>query len=801
MDFPRNLALCTLVLLTAATVGHPGPEPVFFGFEDEGSPLNEKWLPSALDPATKSVSFSAEMARGGIQSLRVEGKLPEGFGVSYTPWRDWTGYTKLSFDLWIPSSVPAGEEAFDCWAYLKDSSYYWYQTPIYADATTLKRMRQPARGQWAHYELDISQTSAIWKPGGHKRSWRYATRHPREFGLRFFGKSPWEGSVFIDNVTLSGEDRVLGPMTQRAGTKRGWIEPVANSKSVPKYEKFELTFDVADTYENPFDPEIVDVQGHFISPSGNTVRVPGFYYQPYERSRTDEGHERLTPVGDACWKVRFAPKETGEYTYWVTVTDAEGVLASRPSTFSATAPLHPEGYVRVSRSDPRYFEFENGDWFWPIGINMRDGGDDASNQAGTYDFDRYFKRFHEEGLNFVRTWMCAWWGGIEWGDEYHSRFGDVGWYNLYNAWRLDYCVDLASQYDLFLEITFNSHGQVRRDKFDQEWLYSPWNVRNGGSVASPSMFFTDERVKRAFRNRYRYIVARWGYSRNVMSWDLWNEVDLVENYDPETVSGWHQEMAGYLKAIDPWKHIVVTHICLFWSYGNEMWRLPQIEFVQSDAYWDQKKDGRMDSGMFASYSGKVDPKQDNAPIFNKPFVFIEYGPQTTSVVAGQVNPQLWRHRFRVGMWTSAVLPTAASPMFWYHKEWDEYGLHQFQQPLRKLFADLDRRGRDFRMKPVLIVRGERLRGIGMSDDREGFFYIHDPERVGIEDRASITEKSEGAALMVFGVSPGEYSVEFLDSVSAEVVGRAQVVVEEDRRRLQCDLPPVADDLLVKLTKQ
>jgi hypothetical protein len=106
-------------------------------------------------------------------------------------------------------------------------------------------------------------------------------------------------------------------------------------------------------------------------------------------------------------------------------------------SLTATAPLQPRGYVRVSQKDPLYYEFENGDWYWPIGINMRDGGDDASKQKGTYDFDHYFQRFEEEGLNFVRTWMCAWWGGIEWSDEYHSRFDGVGRYNQYNAWRLD----------------------------------------------------------------------------------------------------------------------------------------------------------------------------------------------------------------------------------------------------------------------------------------------------------------------------------------------------------------------------
>jgi len=315
------------------------------------------------------------------------------------------------------------------------------------------------------------------------------------------------------------------------------------------------------------------------------------------------------------------------------------------------------------------------------------------------------------------------------------------------------------------------------------------------------MFFSDERVKKAFRNRYRYIVARWGYSRNIMSWDLWNEVDLVEGYDPGTVSAWHREMAQYLKSIDPWKHIVVTHICLFWSFGNEMWQLPQIEFVQSDAYWDQKKDARFDMGMYASYMGKVDANKWYEPRFNKPFVFIEYGPQTTAVVAGKVTPPVWRQRFRTGLWSSAVLPTAASSMFWYHKDWEEQELYRYQKPLQSLFANYDRRGRDFRMRPLLLVKADRLRGLGMVNDEGGFFYIHDPQNMGVADRDEVTEPTEGAKAIVYRVKPGSYKVEFLDSLTAEVTGAVDADVEEKRNRLQFDLPPVSDDLLVRITKR
>jgi hypothetical protein len=126
-------------ILVIAAAGIPQPasalEPVVFDFEDPTSPLNEQWVKSPIDPGGRGVTYSKERAKSGEQSLRVEGALPDGFGLTYYPWRDWTGYETLSFDLWVPPTVPRGEKSFDCWVYLKDSSYYWFETPVYAEAT------------------------------------------------------------------------------------------------------------------------------------------------------------------------------------------------------------------------------------------------------------------------------------------------------------------------------------------------------------------------------------------------------------------------------------------------------------------------------------------------------------------------------------------------------------------------------------------------------------------------------------------------------------------------------------------
>jgi len=695
------VTVAVLVLVFSAAVA---AEP-FWNFEDGAG----NWAPTEVDAGNISVGLAAGEAGGGKHSLAVAGKVPQSFGAKCRPWENWRGLTTLTFDVKAPADAP---KELDLFVYIKDRQYLWFQTAPLHDMASGKRVRNMTPGKWQSFSIDISEDSTVWRPGGHERSWDRVLFYPREFGFRFFCDKSWSGVVLIDNVRLSGSEPPLGPMTDgKPGPARGTIEAQPNAERLKVYEKFELTFKLDRDYDNPFDQRIVDVQGHFLAPDGTQLSVPGFYYQEYRRTLTPDGYEKLIPVGEPCWKVRFAATKPGTYEYYVEVSDVLGQLRSRAARFTALPDSQQRGLVRISQRDPRYFEFENGEFFFPTGINMRDGGDHAERQKGTYDFDHFFKRFNEEHLNFVRTWMCAWWLGAEWSDKYHSRYDDIGRYCLYNGWRFDYMLDLAERYGLYLEITLNSHGQFRRDKFDAEWQYNPYSVKNGGFIPSPAMFFTSTKAKELIEQRNRYIIARWGYSPHIMSWDLVNEVDLSEGYDRAEVARWHREMARYIKGIDIHDHLITSHICLYWGYGTELWDLPEIQYIQADAYWKRESE----EGMNECWKAREQ--------YDKPFLFIEYGPQTASL---PIPAASWKRDFRVGMWVSNLMPTAAPAQFWYNREWEEYALYQYQPGLLAYNAGEDRRGKALK---TIAANGsapgsQKLTVQAMGNGRQAYFYAY-----------------------------------------------------------------------------
>lgn len=764
-----------LLLLLISAVASPARQNLW-DFEDGPG----GWLPTEVDGGSISVEIAADEAGGDGHALAITGKTPTSFGARFEPWDDWRGFTSLSFDLKVPADAPADIEPM---LYIKDHQYLWYQAAPLRDRPSGERVRELTPGQWTTFTVDISESSTAWEPGGHERSWDRVLFYPREFGIRFFADEDWSGMVLVDNLRLTGDETPLAAMTDgKPGPGRGVLQVNASADTVKVYEKFELTFELDRDYENPFDSQVANVLGHFRSADGRRITVPGFFYQDYRRTLTEEGYEKLIPVGAPCWKVRFSASQPGDYDYFVEVNDAWGQLRSRAAKFTVLPDPEQRGLVRISEQDPRYFEYENGQFYFPTGINMRDGGDHAERQKGTYDFDYFLSLFADQGLNFVRTWMCGWWAGIEWSDQYHSRYDGLSRYSMYNAWRLDYAVDLAESLGINLEITLNSHGQFRRDKFDAEWQYNPYSVKNGGFLASPAMFFTSERARQMIQRRNRYIAARWGYSPAIMAWDLVNEVDLVEGYNQAEVAAWHREMAQHLKSVDQHDRLITSHICLYWSYGTELWDLPEIQYIQADAYWKRDKE----EGMNECWKSRQQ--------YDKPFLFIEYGPQTADL---PISEDRWQRDFRTGMWVSNMIPSAAPGQFWYHREWDEYKLYRYQKGLSAYNAGEDRRGAGLKTVSA-TASSPRVTVQAMSNGQMAYLYVYDFENMLQSAPAQVPQERHlrDVEVSIPDMRAGRYSVEYWDTIEGQVIATAELTGTGGA--LKMILPQFAQDLAIKI---
>ncbi|RMG77026.1 MAG: hypothetical protein D6707_11675, partial [Bacteroidetes bacterium] len=199
------------------------------------------------------------------------------------------------------------------------------------------------------------------------------------------------------------------------------------------------------------------------------------------------------------------------------------------------------GKVVRSKKPATYFCFSNGKLFYPIGFNIHSIVDLRAQRQlrlkktinlGTFTYDEFFQKMSENGINAVELWMSAWCTAIEWTSRDHYYYG-VGRYNLANAWKLDYLVQLAAQKGIYVHLVLDNHGKLAVH-CDPEWYDSPYNknrkfsIADGGFLSEPREYFTDEKAIKYNQQRYRYIAARWGAYPNIFGLGVWSEVDLVK---------------------------------------------------------------------------------------------------------------------------------------------------------------------------------------------------------------------------------------------------------------------------------
>ena len=161
-----------------------------------------------------------------------------------------------------------------------------------------------------------------------------------------------------------------------------------SQETIPLYGTIEVNINVTAAIDNPFDPSEANVSVVFTAPSSQTIEVPAFYYQEYDRSLT-ENREILTPAGEPFWKTRFTPIEVGEYSFYAKLKKGTQTETTDVFTFDV-ASSSSRGFVRVSSVDRRFFRFDDGSSFFFVGHDVCWSG-----SRGTFDYDEWFSSMNQ----------------------------------------------------------------------------------------------------------------------------------------------------------------------------------------------------------------------------------------------------------------------------------------------------------------------------------------------------------------------------------------------------------------------
>jgi hypothetical protein len=449
-----------------------------------------------------------------------------------------------------------------------------------------------------------------------------------------------------------------------------------NSASIGKYTKYELTFTISPAYTNPFEPCEVDVMVRFHQPDGTEVNIPGFYYRLYNPSGSNP--ETYPTAGAISWKARFAPSQLGSHSCDIIVRDANGITTANNARTFTCVESGKKGFIRIDPNQHDFLKYDNGDTYIPIGENI------GWNGGGTYRWDYYLKKMHNAGANWVRLWSCPYGdsgGGNSdmavllegkiglWGTTYFQGCGKP---SQQTSMRMDRYVEIAEQNDIAIQFALQHHGQVSTDT-DSDWANNPYNSANpGGFLPDPCKYFTNTNAIKQTKNKYRYIVARWGYSTSIYAWELFNEVQWTNGWkkEPANVVAWHSTMASYIRSLDAFRHPVTTS-----SHGpgfENLWNLPDINLVEHHYYGNN---------TISVIEQTAQTLQD----FNKPVLFAEFGlggnPEGDSNMpepyASQLKEGLEMHN---GIW-AAFLTKSTANLWWWDNYIDPCNLYGVYSPL------------------------------------------------------------------------------------------------------------------------
>jgi|GEM_PF-890478 len=565
-----------------------------------------------------------------------------------------------------------------------------------------------------------------------------------------------------------------------------------------------------DAVGSVYDYQEIQIYAYFTAPSGDVKKISAFWYQEYREAITGtvvnprnnlEGTVTVLPndfaivlaylpENDPQYRMRYETAETGDFDAEVYVTVDGAVIQTFTKEFSVAADPASDyrGYVTIDATSNRHFAFSAGGTYMPVGQNVAWY---TSKDRKYYDYKAWFGEMGAVGMNYARVWMAAWGFSIFWDDvyDYDTRQGNMN--------SLDETLELAEENGIYVQLCLLHHGMFSAE-VNPMWPNpsNTWYTDKYGAnpyaelLASPGLFFTSDLGKMTFKNQLDYIVARWGYSDHILAWELFNEVDWIEEYTATAGTAWHREMAEYLDVIDPYDHLVTTSVKgdSFLSGVYNVFQLDAIDFVNVHNY-----------GIYNHVATLPVRQKNGFNIFAKPILYAEVG-YSGSGGQAQIAVDPTNITLHQELWGGMMGGGAGTGMNWWWESWihpeNAYGAFQGAATYA---ATMDLSGSAYAL--LSDVSGTALSNIACAvigyrvDDRV-YAYLYDSSYA--LNNPTVGTK-HGVTLSVPGLATGTYAIVYRNTFDGTILAQTSVTVDASGL-LVMTLPDFTTDIAIAATR-
>lgn len=511
---------------------------------------------------------------------------------------------------------------------------------------------------------------------------------------------------------LSGITFCQDVVTPGAGTTGAWsgeskaavLHPPSYAGSACMFEKFEIGLQLPDSVRklidafmrngkggiNPFNPDVIDVSAT-VSKSGSSHQLANAFYMrdhKLQDKNRDGKQERVVRIAtDFPWRIRHAFTEPGRWQIKVTARLNRGPEFTIAGFVVEANDCGKPGYLIVGTENTyndHYLRYSHsGEGFFALGYNLNEDKTQIAIAHCTDSTYEYYKRQLQDlatgGGNYTRIWATPPMLGIE-----YEQLGNYATKDHHGPTKgvLEGLLDrqgMAFVFDKIIELAETNNVKVQlcleaSSFFEgKEWEeHNPY--RKAFGYTSSEQFFSEPEAKAMYKKKLRYLIARYGYSSALASWEFFNEIDEVWKpfYGKSNADGarvrkltreWHQEMGGYIKnELNHQHHPLTTSYSFAANFprkGQMPWTLPEIDMVQVHKYSTNENNNveRFHAvNPYVEYSFKPWYSRGAKPRF-KPVLLGEVGGKK---LLDECNARTFRNR----LWATAFAGSMGSGLSW-----------------------------------------------------------------------------------------------------------------------------------------
>ncbi len=565
--------------------------------------------------------------------------------------------------------------------------------------------------------------------------------------------------------------------------------------------------------QNRYDYQEIHLYAMIQTPNSQTQQISSFWYQDYLDlpkdtvirsnlnlegmvNNKDDDYDveiQFQTLGKGEYRFRYYPKQAGTYDVEFILEVDGSIIQRMKKTFDVEdSSSEVKGFIQVDRTNKRHFIFENGTSYLPVGQNVAWY---TSKQRLHYDYKYWFQKMADADMNYARVWLSAWGFSPFWDDidQFDGR--------QTNLFSLDKTLEYATEHEIYIQLCFLHHGMFSKT-VNPMWIGSAntWYLEKYGAnpyhsiLSQPGLFFTATIAKANYQNQLRYLVARYGFSPSILSFELFNEVDWVESYSAISGTTWHQEMASFLKAIDINQHMVTTSTKgdSFTSSIYRVFELDEIDYVNVHAY-----------GIYHHVLTLPGKQNTGFETFDKPILYSEVGYSGQGGV-DQTTKDPQNITLSQALWGGFMGGGAGSGMNWWWESWiDRTDAYSVYQAAARFAKQMDLQGSQYLLLQsmnaayaTLSVSSSQVGYLGYCVDDRVYLYLFDTTYTVHNPHVSM---KSNLTLSLPCLPYGQYHIEWVSTTTGLTLFTDQVVYQSGPS-LQVNIPAMSSDFALRIVK-